>query len=442
MTAERTDMEARNGLATASLGALEVSQNGHVACESCGATENVEHSEQIGVTYCGPCFERRAERASRVKFVTAQNFAAVEEPGADALLGEPGEVLIPEGGDVMIYGDGGASKTTLTIDLAFHLAAGDHWLEIPVKRPTSVALIEVEGPRPLFRQKIARKLSAWQGSDIGDRLRILAEPWANFRFSEAELVAERLGDLEVDVLIAGPLTRVGMDELGTLQQVRDFMGQVADFRERSGRQLTIFLVHHENKGGAVSGAWEGAGDTLLHAQVHARGKTTLTVQKARWSGEWHKQKLELAWTDGEGFEICEEEERDLIEEISAYLVANPHRTTKEISSNKEGGIGARLEEVRTVLEANQDRFKSLTKEGAKAVGRHPSATVWELIERSSQGRDHLGSPPPSREGGSEGVEVIPPYRGSPTPGAPSLLAPKVSPDAGSPRFTNDSEAAA
>ena len=51
--------------------------------------------------------------------------------------GTPGRSLIPEGGDVMIYGDGGASKTTLGIDLACHLAAGDDWLGIAVPRPVA-----------------------------------------------------------------------------------------------------------------------------------------------------------------------------------------------------------------------------------------------------------------------------------------------------------------
>jgi hypothetical protein len=54
--------------------------------------------------------------------VTAQEFAAIEELGASALVGVDNEALIPEGGDVLFYGDGGAGKTTLTIDLACHLA--------------------------------------------------------------------------------------------------------------------------------------------------------------------------------------------------------------------------------------------------------------------------------------------------------------------------------
>ena len=48
-----------------------------------------------------------------VRVVTLEKFVAVDEPGAAALLGTEDAALIPEGGDVMIYGDGGAGKTTL-----------------------------------------------------------------------------------------------------------------------------------------------------------------------------------------------------------------------------------------------------------------------------------------------------------------------------------------
>jgi hypothetical protein len=237
---------------------------------------------------------------------------------------------------------------------------------------------------------------------------------------------------EIDVLIVGPLTRVGMDELGTLQHVRDFMDHVAKFRERSGRRLTVILIHHENKGGTVSGAWEGAGDTLMHATVHARGQTRLHLQKARWSSEWHKQTLELAWTDGEGFEVQPDEDRDLHSEIVALLTERPNRsedkplrTVKEIAARKEGGIGASEADVKAILEANQDRFASRTKEAAKAVGRHPSATVWELAERCVDDSAHLNAPPSPRGGSEEGAEVHPPYRDAPTPDAPPLPAPDL-----------------
>lgn len=316
-----------------------------------------------------------AESGLAVSIVTAQEFAAVKEPGADPLLGESGEAVIPEGGDVMLYGDGGASKTTLSIDLAFHLAAGDPWLEIPVPRPVRVLLIEAEGPMPLFRQKIDAKLEHWRGTDLGDRLLVWERPWADFSFSDAEGVAAQIAELEVDVLIVGPLTRVGMDELGTLQQVRDFVRHVARFRAQTGRRLTVVLVHHENKGGSVSGAWEGAGDTLLHARVRTSGKTTLTFQKARWSSRWHKRGVELGWIDGEGFEVIGGDKRDLLAEVEAWLPNHPPSTAAQIAH----GIEAREVDVKAVVEGDSKRFRLLTGDAAKALDRHPTARLWEVV---------------------------------------------------------------
>ncbi len=237
---------------------------------------------------------------------TLEDFAAVEEPGADALVGSEDAALIPKGGDVMIYGDGGAGKTTLTLDLGLHLAAGAAWLGIRVARPIRVLVIENEGPRPLFRSKLRRKLAGWDGPPLQGRVGIFESPWGEFTFTDEEwrtALAARVRDDEIDVLIAGPVTRLGMDEAGTLQQVRDFLSLVADVRARSGRRITVILVHHENKGGAVSGAWEGSGDTLLHVEARGLGHTCLRVQKARWSSEHHGITLDLAWTDGEGFAV-------------------------------------------------------------------------------------------------------------------------------------------
>jgi hypothetical protein len=50
-----------------------------------------------------------------LRIVALEDFVDVEEAGARALLGRDGEALIPEGGDVMLYGDGGAGKTTLAV---------------------------------------------------------------------------------------------------------------------------------------------------------------------------------------------------------------------------------------------------------------------------------------------------------------------------------------
>lgn len=248
-----------------------------------------------------------------LRFVEAAVFAAVEEPGAAALVGTEDNVLIPEGGDVMFYGDGGAGKTTLMIDLALHLSAGDRWLGIPVGRPVRVGIVENEGPRALFRAKLRRKLRTWGGSALEDRLLLLEEPWSKVSVdlpAVREALAVQIAELELDALLVGPVTRSGMNEAGTLQQVRDYTNLLAEVRAASGRRVTFLLAHHENRGGSVSGAWEGAVDTLFHVQAQGNGQTRLLVQKARWSPEHHKQKLQLAWVAGEGFEVIDEEERD------------------------------------------------------------------------------------------------------------------------------------
>ena len=118
--------------------------------------------------------------------VTAEEFVAVDEPGASALVGDLENALIAENSDAMFYGDGGAGKTTLTLDLACHLAAGDDWLMMSVPRSLRVLVIENEGPRALFRAKVRRKLAGWAGSPLEDRLIFWEAPWAKFTFADNE----------------------------------------------------------------------------------------------------------------------------------------------------------------------------------------------------------------------------------------------------------------
>ena len=161
----------------------------------------------------GAAPQGRPETLEDLTIVPLSAFVDVEEEGASALVGTPDAALIPEGGDVMFYGDGGAGKTSLAIDLACHLAAGDAWLGMPVARPVRVLLVENEGPRPLFRAKLRRKLAGWQGSDVGDRVH--RPRGRRGQGSPSPIPAmrrrspRRSRELEIDVLIAGPVTHVG-----------------------------------------------------------------------------------------------------------------------------------------------------------------------------------------------------------------------------------------
>jgi hypothetical protein len=306
-------------------------------------------------------------------------FAAVDEPGADALLGDQENALIPEDSDVMFYGNGGAGKTTLTVDLGFHLAAGDAWLGIPVARAARVLLVENEGPRPLFRKKLDRKVKAWKGSPLEDRLGVLDEPWGEFDFADEgwrDTLAAAIREQQIDVLIAGPVTRLGMNEAGTLQQVRDFLKLVQAVRRKAGRRVAVILAHHENKGGTVSGAWEGSGDTLLHVEARGNGSTDLEVQKARWSPEHHGAKLKLAWAAGEGFTV--KDERDYAADIVRLLDDGEPRTLDMIRASRESkqpGIGASRKNVEDTLDQRADLFVAVP--GAD-IARSPKATFYKL----------------------------------------------------------------
>jgi hypothetical protein len=299
--------------------------------------------------------EPEPEPLPELELVTVEDFVAVEEQGAAALVGDAEGALIPEGGDTMFYGDGGAGKTTLAIDLGCHLAAGKDWLGLPIGQAVRVLLIENEGPRPLFRAKLRRKLDGWRGPLLRDRLVVLEQPWARLSFAEAswrDALAETVRAAEVDVLIVGPVSRSGMNEAGTLQEVRDFMALVDEVRERSGRRLAVVLIHHENKGGSISGAWEGAGDTLLHVTGQGQGRTRLYVQKARWSSAHHATTLQLLWAEAEGFEVEELPELD-DETIAAQLLAairgNPGTGWTRVEEATPGVSRERRREIRDGL---------------------------------------------------------------------------------------------
>jgi hypothetical protein len=109
--------------------------------------------------------------------VAAEAFADVVEPGAVPLLGDEENTLLAADGSCTVYGDGGAGKTTLTLDCTLHLTTGREWLGLKVARPLKVLIVENDGPRGRFRRKVRRKLAGWEGDHPGDRLVVLKSPW-------------------------------------------------------------------------------------------------------------------------------------------------------------------------------------------------------------------------------------------------------------------------
>ena len=250
---------------------------------------------------------------SLLRFVSMREFSNVDEASALALASDvEGGTVLPSDGFVLVYGDGGAGKTTLCVDLCCHLADGRQWLGLLTPaRPLRIALVENEGPRAMFRVKLRAKLAAADWNGAGDAVFVMEEPWQELNLSDElhrdELV-RALATLNVDLLVAGPLTRLGMEGAGTLADVSAFAALLADVQRRLERPLTVLLVHHENKAGRISGAWEGIPDTLIHVQAQGNGHTRVYWQKCRWSSMLHGKSHHLTWTTtGDGFEVDERE---------------------------------------------------------------------------------------------------------------------------------------
>jgi AAA domain/DnaB-like helicase N terminal domain len=284
---------------------------------------------------------RRSRAAEQIEFVTFDEFAARREPQAEPLVvdGDGGTVIAASGIGI-VYGTGGAGKTTLCLDAAMHFAAGCDWLDGQLRpvRKLRVAWIENEGPREEFRRKIGRKLDAWRSRVKRHRLRVLDQPWSRYdlrRDDHRDALAREVGDADVDLLVVGPLQRLGMEGGGTPDEVRAFTALIEDVQHRVPRPVAFLIVHHENRAGQVSGAWEAVGDLLVHVQGQGHARLRVFWQKARWSSTLHATALTLAWAEGEAFQVEEKPELD-DDTIAARIV--------EAISNEAGCTWGRVVE--------------------------------------------------------------------------------------------------
>ena len=329
-------------------------------------------------------------------FVTAAEFAAVEEPASEPLAGDSDSgAVIPAGGLVLVYGDGGAGKTTLVLDLVVHLATGKPWLDLiaPV-RPLRIALVENEGPRAMFRGKLARKLEAWP--EAGERILVLEEPWQGVTFrdeGQREDLARLVTDAELDLLVAAPLARLGMQGGGTLDEVGEFAALVSDVQRSTERPLAVLLVHHENRAGQVSGAWEGVPDTLVHVQAQGHGHTRVFWQKLRWSSLLHGTTTHLVWAPGETFTVEAREEiteATMADAILAAALELPGGSWSQIRARVKGNAQDAAG-VRDRLIADERLVNGATREGHfclwvaddPAAPRSDLRTGWERLSEAS-----------------------------------------------------------
>ena len=281
--------------------------------------------------------------ALEIQVAAVEQFAAETEASSIPLLGTEAETLIAAGGTFMKFGQGGAGKTTAELDLSFHMAAGIPWLGLPVRERVRGLILEGEGPRGKLRTKLASKLKAWRGPSVAGWLHVIESPWATLSLADPEHragIAAAIAETRADVLYAGPVAALGLEGGGTPAEVRQFVGHLEHVRELVGRPVAFVLIAHTNKGGQVSGAWDGATDTLAHLMAMGNGSTRLHWQKCRWAGSLHGATWNLHWRDGETFELDEKPavtidtiEADLLAAVTENPGASWSKTRERITGN-------------------------------------------------------------------------------------------------------------
>jgi hypothetical protein len=349
------------------------------------------------------------EIADPVRIVTLSDFISVQEDTAEPLLGSQSETILPADGMLLMYGDGGAGKTTLTVDMAAHLGSGTPWLGIEVPRPVTITLIENEGPRGKFRQMLSEKTASWDGASFTSSIHVLEEPWTRFTLQDEahrQGLSSHITNTNTDVVVMGPLATLGMVGGGTPDEISVFERLLGKLRELLERPISFWIVHHENKQGDVSGAWERVPDTLCHVQARGNGHTTLHWRKARWSSEKHGTSVDLVWTEGRSFETVEKEDRDpWVEMLEAFRKDDEWRTAKEAGKL----IEVREKQAKQVLAELVRRGEMVYEKGPS--GRHGSAHCWRL-KGALMDLAHLGAPWSETSGLEQGAPCAPPVRGA------------------------------
>jgi hypothetical protein len=407
---------------------------------------------------------------SPLRVVGFEEFVSADEHTEAPLLGSDDKKLLPAGSSLVFYGEGGSGKTTLALDMAVHLAGGADWLGFTIAEPVNVMLLENEGPRAEYRLKLRRKRDTWTGPPFADRVAVHEEPWGRVDLRSGEQTAELAGairDHGVTVLIAGPIRRLGLEGGGTPAETVAFMRLLDDVRELAGSKLAIVLVHHENKGGDISGAFEAEFDTVVHVRGSERNRTELIFRKSRWSSRIHRSRFTLAWIpESEGFTIVQSN----IDEDAAAAARNAEDEAAldwllEHATAKPGLSRGLLEKA--YCDAHLDTDTDKPARGARARARrvidqqielavrflrNPStasetASALRLAVRNGEGRNvkyvyparHADSPLAEHLNGEHGEQVSHPRQEPPLASSPFRIEGTANGEYTAARVTDDEE---
>jgi hypothetical protein len=350
-----------------------------------------------GIDFPEPVTQPLTEEERRLTDPTvtlAEFVAARDEDAAEPLVAADEGTMCPSGGLIFLAAKVGDGKTTFTVELSLHASAGIDFLGLRFPRPLRVLVIENEGPREAFRQKLEGRLAHW-GGDGEPRIWDVPAEWGQVRISDAA-VREELRAVVVahgiDLVVSDSLTRFGVRGNGTPEETREFVEWLTELG--LGRDLAFLLLHHprtrpdpaESELERLAGAWQPHADLIMLLQRLAGDRARLSFPKTRWAHGQRPPCILAFDPETEAFSyigVDEAEQRDYVAELAELMADGEWWTVTQLRKPKDqGGIGAAPDNVEAAL--TDDRFESVS--GTK-IGRRRDATFHRLREASPTRRD-------------------------------------------------------
>lgn len=340
-----------------------------------------------------PLYDEPEPDPGAIVILPAGTFLALDEASLEPLMGTESQAVLTAGGLLILGGEAGTAKTTLTLDVIAHIGSGTPWQGIPQQRAIRIAMIENEGPRGKFKEKLQEKVDAWDGPDFLSNLYVFTAPWGRFTLAD-EAFRQNLYEFTqkhaIDLVVADPLGSLGVEGVGAPDETRRFIAILKGMGLFDpAMPCAYWFPHHYSKqhvGGSVisqlSGDWGGHADTVVGIKNEGKSKSIMTWAKVRWSDELHGETWTLEWAAGGSYtrhEHAPEEkvnDGDLWDRILDYL--------------KEQDKGVPPSRIAKDVKGNQQRIRDLVKQ-AGADGRLVNeGTVTRPLWRWQEGGDGQG----------------------------------------------------
>jgi hypothetical protein len=281
------------------------------------------------------------------------------------------KALLDRGDWLTVFGDSGALKTFLVIDMLLHVACGMDFCGHRVHR-TGVLVIVGEGG-----EGMRKRIKAWlirEGIGAQDR-----QPWIAVTTRPASLMSDpaaiRATIAEAELAIGAPVGVVALDTLssnfggGDESQTSDMRTAMSNMRKACDSRA-IVVVHHvgHSEKGRERGSYALRGDADRRMKVELAGHLiNVTCEKAKDDAvfapmSFRSRVVELGWLDPDG-------------EMLTSLVLEPADYEQEEPQERFGKLQAAVMAALRVHGSGMRRADLV-----KAIPQHDRSNVYRAIK--------------------------------------------------------------